>query len=347
MGRGKKRKSRHKSSGGRSVPLSLPEWYASGLSDWPTEDILAKLKEHGLAMDEATFRADAENCPDPSELAEQWRKRVSKNPGRWEDFFELAARRLWERILPERDTFSSLVEDISAHLDDLDDRGESKWSPSDVDQTMHFLDRLETLLKRVEQSEGGDLKERLNMIGERHSYDFGFWLVQLPMDLSGQGYVDQAVEVIRRFVFVDPGNMLGDLGWILASHGRCAEALTQAEQNLKQLSDDPWVIIKAGDVYDQCGQPEKAVELYKHALEMDEDQYTRDGAWERLIPLCERLGKHEEAEGLTRMARQGRWADIDSRPSVNSARRVKTGRNDPCPCGSGKKYKKCCLNESE
>lgn len=23
----------------------------------------------------------------------------------------------------------------------------------------------------------------------------------------------------------------------------------------------------------------------------------------------------------------------------------KTGRNDPCPCGSGKKYKKCCLAE--
>jgi SEC-C motif-containing protein len=21
---------------------------------------------------------------------------------------------------------------------------------------------------------------------------------------------------------------------------------------------------------------------------------------------------------------------------------VKAGRNDPCPCGSGKKYKKCC-----
>ena len=22
---------------------------------------------------------------------------------------------------------------------------------------------------------------------------------------------------------------------------------------------------------------------------------------------------------------------------------LKIGRNDPCPCGSGKKYKKCCL----
>lgn len=23
------------------------------------------------------------------------------------------------------------------------------------------------------------------------------------------------------------------------------------------------------------------------------------------------------------------------------------GRNDPCPCGSGKKYKKCCLPKEE
>jgi len=24
----------------------------------------------------------------------------------------------------------------------------------------------------------------------------------------------------------------------------------------------------------------------------------------------------------------------------------KVGRNDPCPCGSGKKYKQCCLNKA-
>jgi preprotein translocase subunit SecA len=28
-----------------------------------------------------------------------------------------------------------------------------------------------------------------------------------------------------------------------------------------------------------------------------------------------------------------------------AATKVKVGRNDPCPCGSGKKYKKCCLNK--
>jgi len=25
----------------------------------------------------------------------------------------------------------------------------------------------------------------------------------------------------------------------------------------------------------------------------------------------------------------------------------KTGRNDPCPCGSGKKYKRCCLDKDQ
>ena len=28
-------------------------------------------------------------------------------------------------------------------------------------------------------------------------------------------------------------------------------------------------------------------------------------------------------------------------------RLVKPGRNDPCPCGSGNKYKKCCLAKEE
>jgi hypothetical protein len=38
--------------------------------------------------------------------------------------------------------------------------------------------------------------------------------------------------------------------------------------------------------------------------------------------------------------------DVDPAPNQAPAPFVrtdpKTGRNDPCPCGSGKKYKKCC-----
>ncbi len=32
-------------------------------------------------------------------------------------------------------------------------------------------------------------------------------------------------------------------------------------------------------------------------------------------------------------------------PNKASTQSKKIGRNEPCPCGSGKKYKKCCLNK--
>jgi len=34
--------------------------------------------------------------------------------------------------------------------------------------------------------------------------------------------------------------------------------------------------------------------------------------------------------------------DPQDEPEVKTVESAKTGRNDPCPCGSGKKYKKCC-----
>lgn len=38
------------------------------------------------------------------------------------------------------------------------------------------------------------------------------------------------------------------------------------------------------------------------------------------------------------------WFDRRELPSTQSRRAApKVGRNDPCPCGSGKKYKRCCL----
>jgi len=43
---------------------------------------------------------------------------------------------------------------------------------------------------------------------------------------------------------------------------------------------------------------------------------------------------HEHAEG------EGHHAHEKQVPVVRDPNKV--GRNDPCPCGSGKKYKKCC-----
>ena len=56
------------------------------------------------------------------------------------------------------------------------------------------------------------------------------------------------------------------------------------------------------------------------------------------------LKRHHE---ISRFARhQGRWHYVEGDLPKPETRRnmAKVGRNDPCPCGSGKKYKKCCGN---
>lgn len=53
-----------------------------------------------------------------------------------------------------------------------------------------------------------------------------------------------------------------------------------------------------------------------------------------------RLHTHRETSRFVR--REGRWLFVQGK---QNPLRVETrvGRNDPCPCGSGKKFKKCCL----
>jgi len=51
---------------------------------------------------------------------------------------------------------------------------------------------------------------------------------------------------------------------------------------------------------------------------------------------------HHELSFFTR--EDGRWvfSGCEMNPKAPTVRVQKIGRNDPCPCGSGKKYKKCC-----
>jgi SEC-C motif-containing protein len=53
--------------------------------------------------------------------------------------------------------------------------------------------------------------------------------------------------------------------------------------------------------------------------------------------------RHQERSIFRR--HRGRWYYVDGElPKPETLRHAtpKVGRNDPCPCGSGRKYKKCC-----
>jgi uncharacterized protein len=44
--------------------------------------------------------------------------------------------------------------------------------------------------------------------------------------------------------------------------------------------------------------------------------------------------------------KMSRYWKVHGKRGADSDPFAKIGRNDPCPCGSGRKYKKCCLNEA-
>jgi SEC-C motif domain protein len=57
--------------------------------------------------------------------------------------------------------------------------------------------------------------------------------------------------------------------------------------------------------------------------------------------------RDEHREIATFKKVDGKWLYADGKMIGTTITRSapKTGRNDPCPCGSGKKYKHCCANK--
>ena len=50
-----------------------------------------------------------------------------------------------------------------------------------------------------------------------------------------------------------------------------------------------------------------------------------------------------DACGLQGERREAQQSPTAGPPTTVRRSTPKVGRNDPCPCGSGKKYKKCCM----
>jgi SEC-C motif-containing protein len=69
------------------------------------------------------------------------------------------------------------------------------------------------------------------------------------------------------------------------------------------------------------------------------------GVVEFVAHYRDRDERHQHRERALFDCVDGAWLYRDAEaPQIETARRQqpKVGRNEPCPCGSGKKYKKCC-----
>lgn len=115
----------------------------------------------------------------------------------------------------------------------------------------------------------------------------------------------------------------GDIGHITRTYAeeKRAEAIPSAGE--RRSSEVEWIGLEVLETV--AGGPEDNVGIVEFAA-----HYRRDGA----------PGVHRERSNFRRD--DGRWVYVDGAPDVGLAASRKVGRNAPCPCGSGKKFKKCC-----
>lgn len=164
----------------------------------------------------------------------------------------------------------------------------------------------------------------------------GTRVLDLPSTLALAGEFEPALSLARALEFVDREVLQGDQAIILARAGRKAEALARLDQNLSQAQDAALVELKAGDTHRALGDSAAAEAYYRRSLELSQSPAARFDARLRLVTCLVETGRDAEAQQLLQQAQQAVGSSAAS-PSV-----AVVGRNDPCPCGSGKKYKKCC-----
>lgn len=109
---------------------------------------------------------------------------------------------------------------------------------------------------------------------------------------------------------MDFDSLLPEMGMILCNTHRYQQAIDFSKEVLELFS---WEYIRAVDLYDQNGDNKKA-EHFK----------------QRLVEI------HSSFSDDVFLDIEDEW---NQKPVVKED---KIYPNDPCPCGSGKKYKKCC-----
>lgn len=170
------------------------------------------------------------------------------------------------------------------------------------------------------------------------------WMLELPLALASGGLVEEAVAAGDAFAELHPANadmFAADVALILAQAGRGAEALARVEEHVARFPGGAWTHIRAAAVHAELDDPQRAEASLQSALVLARSRGDADDVatvWSRLGELlADQPGREDEATAA--MQESERWSD-----AFHGGTRIvaKVGRNDPCPCGSGRKHKRCC-----
>jgi tetratricopeptide (TPR) repeat protein len=351
---------------------------ASGraLSD---EALLGKLASLGLGMDRDEFLRRTRSYLSAQEMAEAVYanppQRLSDEETEW---VWIAFTCLWERWSPERpslemiddrmqegykarargdrqeacrlwlETWKSIWAVVEArHLGSVEEFDELfRGTQSLFNQVQDFLMELHNAGFREKSFHLERLAVLEALLGR---FELGILLPNIRNDLGETlfflGRPEQAEQLYRQWLAETPR---WGWGWIRWSDGYtfCIPGMeknqARAEQILKQglaipdVEERRYLLERLADLYEETGRAGEA-----KAVREEIERLERPRPTPRSTPALPPGAEARSRTAGTRREERGMPAGLPgARALPSSAGRV--GRNDPCPCGSGKKFKKCC-----
>jgi|GEM_PF-5285255 len=141
----------------------------------------------------------------------------------------------------------------------------------------------------------------------------------------------------------------------LCDAGDIDRALGIFTRRIRAQPLDPWIYTVMGDALAEAGRPTWAAAVLKRGLEVLRHAGDPEHLGILFLEQLDDLPSATAPAGRARPMPQELAALLQAHlppapaapppalaPAVRPRRVIKVGRNDPCPCGSGKKYKRCC-----
>ncbi|MCI0340775.1 MAG: SEC-C domain-containing protein [Planctomycetales bacterium] len=310
--------------------MDAPEPEASDLGTWSDGDLLGLLAARGFPATLDAFVVEARAAGDPDVfLAARLPEGSADRERAW-----LAGRELLRRHAPDAVPF----EELFAEAEELG----RAWA-QDQGDAPGFLDRWLAATRAVlaaapaarrDPARATDLRKDVRWLSEDAS--------ELVQALADAGRIEEAEEVA-----VGWGELAEDAFLLASAAVRLAEAGREpAARDLLARADrlagrDQVTRCEMAEALLRLGDRARAVLEWERAV-TDADADDRETALDYATASMERLGLAAEAARLA-AAWVPQPAEGGAAPGPEPVRAsVSTGRNDPCPCGSGRKFKKCC-----
>lgn len=209
-------------------------------------------------------------------------------------------------------------------------------------------------------------KPMLMEIAPMTEYEMNFdsFLLEMGMVLRNAGYYDEAIQFSKEMLDLfswgegEADSCKDDIGQALADSGRLAESDQWYEAWLQEEPDNGNCVNGYAFCCQIRGEIERALKIVEAHLPQEE---TADAKYLNLYIRAESLyrevGNEERADYYQALVKQidempvkqlnqysGMQGDFyaEDWKETPVVKDKKIYPNDPCPCGSGKKYKKCC-----